>query len=221
MGFVFSSFLLLHLFSLVLSEAINNLFVAMEGSNSYRASSSMRRGSPSMWRSNSMEIFSRSSREEDDEEVLKWAAIEKLPTYDRLRKGILTTSHGSIHEISVSNLGIQERKDLLHKLLKVPEEDNESFLLKLKERITRLEIFYLFSFHLPIFSVWFSRKKTKKNRGLKKEGKESCNHIATKGEGKENEDETSLEYNVHMYACVCVYIYSAKISGKGNRGALL
>lgn len=37
------------------------------------------------------DVFSRSRRqhEHEDEEELKWAAIERLPTYDRLRKGIL------------------------------------------------------------------------------------------------------------------------------------
>ena len=42
-----------------------------------------------------MALISQSSRrEEDDEEALKWVAIERLPAYDRLRKGILTTSDG-------------------------------------------------------------------------------------------------------------------------------
>lgn len=37
------------------------------------------------------DVFSRSrrQRERDDEEELRWAAIERLPTYDRLRKGML------------------------------------------------------------------------------------------------------------------------------------
>ncbi|OAY63326.1 ABC transporter G family member 36 [Ananas comosus] len=44
---------------------------------------SIRRDS-AIWRRGE-EVFSRSSREEDDEEALKWAALEKLPTYDRVR----------------------------------------------------------------------------------------------------------------------------------------
>ncbi|MQK21777.1 hypothetical protein EI013_25750, partial [Escherichia coli] len=85
-----------------------------------------------------MEVFSRSSREEDDEEALKWAALEKLPTYNRLRKGLLTTSHGAANEIYVTDLGFQERQKLLERLVKVAEEDNEKFLLKLKERVDRV-----------------------------------------------------------------------------------
>ena len=84
-----------------------------------------------------MEAFSRSSREEDDEEALKWAALEKLPTYNRLRKGLLTASHGVANEIDVSDLGFQQKQKLLERLVKVAEEDNERFLLKLRERIDR------------------------------------------------------------------------------------
>ncbi|KAE8718418.1 Pleiotropic drug resistance protein 1 [Hibiscus syriacus] len=59
----------------------------MEGIDLYRASSSLRSGTSSAWRNNEVEAFSRSSREEDDEEALMWAALERLPTVSRLRKG--------------------------------------------------------------------------------------------------------------------------------------
>ncbi|KAJ6414631.1 hypothetical protein OIU84_003599 [Salix udensis] len=108
------------------------------GSDSFTGSS--RRGS-SVWRNSTVEVFSRSSREEDDEEALKWAALEKLPTYDRLRKGILTSaSRGIISEVDIENLGVQERKQLLERLVKVADEDNEKFLWKLKNRIERVGI---------------------------------------------------------------------------------
>lgn len=95
-------------------------------------------GSSSIWRNNgNAEVFSRSSREEDDEQALKWAALERLPTYDRLRKGILTKSRGGVSEVDVHNLGWQERKDLVERLVKVAEEDNEKFILKLKQRLDR------------------------------------------------------------------------------------
>ena len=84
-----------------------------------------------------MEVFNRSSREEDDEEALKWAALEKLPTFDRLRKGILTTSKGEANEINIESLGFEERKQLLERLVKVAEEDNEKFLMKVRNRIDR------------------------------------------------------------------------------------
>ncbi|KAL6980162.1 transcription factor [Sarracenia purpurea var. burkii] len=89
-----------------------------------------------IWRNSAMEVFSQSSRggKEDDEEVLKWAAIEKLPTYLRVRRGLLT-EEGRTREIDIRNLGILEKKNLMERLVKNAEEDNEKFLLKLKQRI--------------------------------------------------------------------------------------
>ncbi|XP_010654721.1 pleiotropic drug resistance protein 1 [Vitis vinifera] len=106
----------------------------------YRASGSLRRNGSSIWRSSGADIFSRSSRDEDDEEALKWAALEKLPTYNRLRRGLLMGSEGEASEIDIHNLGFQEKKNLVERLVKVAEEDNEKFLLKLKNRIDRVGI---------------------------------------------------------------------------------
>ncbi|PPS17338.1 hypothetical protein GOBAR_AA03233 [Gossypium barbadense] len=85
-----------------------------------------------------MEAFSMSAREEDDEEDLKWAAIEKLPTYLRVRRGIFTEGEGQSREIDIENLGFIERRNLLERLVRIAEDDNERFLLKLKERIDRV-----------------------------------------------------------------------------------
>ncbi|XP_010061952.2 pleiotropic drug resistance protein 1 [Eucalyptus grandis] len=112
----------------------------MEGVDLYKASNSFRSNSNSIWRNTGMDVFSRSSREEDDEEALKWAALEKLPTFDRLRKGILTGSRGGANEVDIADLGIQERKNLIERLVRTAEEDNEKFLLKLKNRIDRVGI---------------------------------------------------------------------------------
>ncbi|XP_039117320.1 ABC transporter G family member 44-like [Dioscorea cayenensis subsp. rotundata] len=108
----------------------------MEFGDTIRAGS-MRLNSSSIWRRGD-DIFSRSSRDDDDEEALKWAALEKLPTYDRVRRGILTSAAGERKEVDVNNLGIQERTHLLDRLVRVAEEDNEKFLLKLKDRIDRV-----------------------------------------------------------------------------------
>nr|XP_023910843.1 pleiotropic drug resistance protein 1-like [Quercus suber] len=121
----------------------------MEGGDIYKASSSLRVNSSSRWRNSSVEVFNRSSREEDDEEALKWAALEKLPTFDRLRKGILTTSKGEANEINIESLGFEERKQLLERLVKVAEEDNEKFLMKVRNRIDRVGI------DLPTIEVRF------------------------------------------------------------------
>ncbi|KAK7832037.1 pleiotropic drug resistance protein 1 [Quercus suber] len=88
----------------------------MESGDIYKAGSSFRLSSPSMWRDATMEIFSKSSREDDDEEALKWAALQKLPTYNRLTKGLLTTPQGETSEIDVHHLGLKERRSLVERV---------------------------------------------------------------------------------------------------------
>ncbi|KAM4111345.1 hypothetical protein ACJW30_05G060300 [Castanea mollissima] len=112
----------------------------MESGDIYKAGSSFRLSSSSIWRDATMEIFSKSSREDDDEEALKWAALQKLPTYNRLTKGLLTTPQGETSEIDVHHLGLKERRSLIERLVKVPEEDHEKFLYKLKDRLDRVGI---------------------------------------------------------------------------------
>lgn len=107
---------------------------------SFRASGreSIRR-SMSAWRTASIGgMFGRSGREEDDEEALKWAALEKLPTYDRMRKGIIVRGEGGEkEEVDIHDLDLHDRKRLLERLVRTAEEDNERFLLKLRDRMER------------------------------------------------------------------------------------
>ncbi|KAI3786042.1 hypothetical protein L1987_45169 [Smallanthus sonchifolius] len=136
----------------------------MDGSDIYKAAnsirlgslravstrtSSLRSGSTSVWRNSGMDVFSKSSREEDDEEALKWASLEKLPTFDRLKKGLLFGSTGASNEVDIDNLGTEDRKHLLDRLVKVADEDNEKFLLKLRHRLDRVGI------DLPTIEVKF------------------------------------------------------------------
>ncbi|KAK4717280.1 hypothetical protein R3W88_015618 [Solanum pinnatisectum] len=90
------------------------------------------------------DVFQRNGRENEDEDELKWAAIERLPTYDRLRKGILkqTLDDGKIvnQEVDVTNLGLQDKKQLMESILRIVEEDNERFLLRLRDRTDRVGI---------------------------------------------------------------------------------
>ena len=133
----------------------------------YRSVSSSRLGlgsSSNIWRSSAMEVFSRSSRHgdgegnggDDDEEALKWAAIEKLPTYLRIRRGILTTEDQGkpSREIDIANLGLLERRNVLDRLVKIADKDNERFLMKLKDRIDRFFIF-LFIYFLCVSSDFY------------------------------------------------------------------
>ena len=85
----------------------------------------------------------RTSNVDEDEEALKWAAIEKLPTYDRLRTSILQTAAEGDHarlehrEVDVRKLDVNERQQIIDKIFKVAEEDNEKFLRKFRNRIER------------------------------------------------------------------------------------
>ncbi|KAJ0959678.1 hypothetical protein J5N97_000670 [Dioscorea zingiberensis] len=107
-------------------------------SNGTRIVGSLTR-SGSAWRSSSTkDMFSRSAhhhQQEDDEQALTWAAIEKLPTYDRVRTGILTGASGIASQIPVHSLGPQDTKNLMDRLLRVADQDNEKFLFKLKDRL--------------------------------------------------------------------------------------
>ncbi|KOM41952.1 hypothetical protein LR48_Vigan04g215000 [Vigna angularis] len=100
---------------------------------------SARIGSSSVWRSSGVDVFSGSSRREEDEQELKWAAIEKLPTYLRMTRGILTEAEGQPPtEIHINKLGPLQRKNLVERLVKIAEQDNEKFLFKLRDRIDRV-----------------------------------------------------------------------------------
>ena len=110
---------------------------------SFRSSSSKRSWASSTLReawTGQTDVFQRSGRE-DDEEELMWAALEQLPTYDRLRKGMLkqVLDNGRVgyEEIDVTNLGVQDKKHLIESVLKVAEEDNEKLLRTLRDRTDR------------------------------------------------------------------------------------
>ncbi|PSS15953.1 Pleiotropic drug resistance protein [Actinidia chinensis var. chinensis] len=89
------------------------------------------------------DVFTRSGRQSgsEDEEELRWAAIERLPTYDRLRKGVLSKvlDNGLVvlDEVDVTRLGAQDKKHLMESILKVVEDDNDKFLRRLRDRTDR------------------------------------------------------------------------------------
>lgn len=100
----------------------------------------------------------RSNLVDEDEEALKWAAIEKLPTYNRLRTSIIksfvdTEDQGNKmlqhKEVDVRKLDINERQNFIDKLFKVAEEDNEKYLKKFRQRVDKVGI------RLPTIEVRF------------------------------------------------------------------
>ncbi|KAK7261777.1 hypothetical protein RIF29_28096 [Crotalaria pallida] len=105
----------------------------------------------------------RTSNVDEDEEALKWAAIEKLPTYDRLRTSILQTyAEGTDHveeqrEVDVRKLDGNERQRIIDKIFKVAEEDNEKYLKKFRSRYERVGI------KLPTVEVRFRNLNVEAN----------------------------------------------------------
>ncbi|GAB2293477.1 transcription factor [Dionaea muscipula] len=98
------------------------------------------------------------ANDDDDEEALMWAALEKLPTYNRLRKSIIKSfnieeygqSQRVVHrEVDVKRLEMNDRIHFIDRLFKVVEEDNEKFLEKLRDRINKVGI------QLPTLEVRF------------------------------------------------------------------
>jgi hypothetical protein len=77
----------------------------------------------------------------DDEENLRWAALEKLPTYDRMRQGILRRAldqqegggGGGVEVVDIQKLaGGDGGRALLERLF---QDDSERFLRRLRDRI--------------------------------------------------------------------------------------
>ncbi|KAJ4840810.1 hypothetical protein Tsubulata_036271 [Turnera subulata] len=117
------------------TRSMSKRSLSSSGSKRNWASASIRE----VW-GNQGDVFGKSGRE-DDEEELKWAAIERLPTYDRLRKGILKQDLGDgvivYEEVDLGNLAMQEKKQLMENILNAVQEDNEKFLFRLRERTDR------------------------------------------------------------------------------------
>ncbi|ESW22604.1 hypothetical protein PHAVU_005G166500 [Phaseolus vulgaris] len=128
----------------------------MEGGNLSRSIS--RSLSRSSWRMEGVFASGRYSRRasniDEDEEALKWAAIERLPTYDRLRTSILQTfsevpNSLEHREVDVRKLDGNERQEFIDRIFKVAEEDNEKYLSKFRNRLEKVGI------RLPTVEVRF------------------------------------------------------------------
>ncbi|KAL6221183.1 hypothetical protein ACLB2K_008935 [Fragaria x ananassa] len=95
-----------------------------------------------MWNS-AENAFARTAsfREEgEDEEALRWAALERLPTYSRVRRGIFKNIVGDTKEVDVSELQAQEQKLLLNRLVNSAEQDPEQFFQKMRLRFNAVDL---------------------------------------------------------------------------------
>ncbi|GKF08732.1 hypothetical protein Tco_0042956 [Tanacetum coccineum] len=88
----------------------------------------------------------RSSRHsQEDEEALRWAALEKLPTFNRLRTTIFKSYlPGDQKDVSVEQMLLDVRdldpdaqQNFIDKIFRIAEEDNEIFLRKFRDRIDK------------------------------------------------------------------------------------
>ncbi|VFQ63108.1 unnamed protein product [Cuscuta campestris] len=95
-----------------------------------------------MWNSvENLSVRSASFREEgDDEEALRWAALERLPTYARARRGLFRNIVGDVKEIDVDKLEIDERKVLLDRLFASVDDDWEKFFTRMRRRFDRVDL---------------------------------------------------------------------------------
>ncbi|KAK1645314.1 hypothetical protein QYE76_063119 [Lolium multiflorum] len=87
---------------------------------------------------------SSSRRHDDDEENLRWAALEKLPTYDRMRRAILLSNHqlpdyaGTEGLVEIEHLASGDGGRAL--LERVFQDDSERFLRSVRDRVDRVGI---------------------------------------------------------------------------------
>ncbi|TVU38824.1 hypothetical protein EJB05_12216, partial [Eragrostis curvula] len=79
---------------------------------------------------------------DDDEENLRWAALEKLPTYDRMRRGIIRQAVGEdgnkgvvVDEVDLAKLDPRAGRELMERVFKAVEDDNERVLRRFRDRL--------------------------------------------------------------------------------------
>lgn len=74
----------------------------------------------------------------DDEEALKWAAVERLPTYDRVRTSLFHDKEtGAVKKMDVRQMTPLETSELLNKLLAEAENETNLLLLKMRKRLDK------------------------------------------------------------------------------------
>lgn len=79
----------------------------------------------------------------DEEIVLQWAAIERLPTFERMRSALVDENGGNKADakrkqvIDVTKLGVLERQMFIEKLIRHVEHDNLRLLRKIRKRIDK------------------------------------------------------------------------------------
>lgn len=95
-----------------------------------------------MWNSTE-NAFSRSSSlkdEVEEEEELRWVALQRLPTYSRIRRGIFRDDIGEHKEISIGNLEASEQRILLDRLVNSVDHDPQLFFARVRKRFDAVDL---------------------------------------------------------------------------------
>ncbi|KAK1306546.1 Pleiotropic drug resistance protein 6 [Acorus calamus] len=100
-----------------------------------------------MWGPTAEAAFSRSSSyrdggTEDDEEALRWAAIERLPTFSRVRRGIYRSEAGKGSEVIdvAEGLEMRERRRVVLERIVADVGDAEMFLARMRQRFDEVDL---------------------------------------------------------------------------------
>ncbi|XP_010313833.1 pleiotropic drug resistance protein 3 isoform X3 [Solanum lycopersicum] len=129
---------------LVSSDDIES--IRMDLSEIGRSFRSSFRRQTSILRSNSALSASEKDDVVDEENMLAWAAIERLPTYDRLRSSVFEEVNGNEANVKtkrvtdVTKLGAVERHVFIEKMIKHIEHDNLQLLHKIRKRIDKVGV---------------------------------------------------------------------------------
>ncbi|CAL8079445.1 unnamed protein product [Prunus armeniaca] len=84
----------------------------------------------------------------DEEHDLQWAAVERLPTFERITSALFDEYDGTSTKgdgkgtrvVDVTKLGAQERRVFIEKLIKHIENDNLQLLQKIRRRIDKVGV---------------------------------------------------------------------------------
>jgi len=107
---------------------------------------------------NPLESALGSSHAEDDEQALRWAALEKLPTFNRLRASIFQKHTGSVRQVDVQkDLSTADFHHLLDKLHRKAADEDEQLFVKMRQRLDRVGI------ELPSVEVRYENFTVKAN----------------------------------------------------------
>lgn len=107
---------------------------------------------------NPLDNSARGSSREEDEADLRWAALEKLPTFKRIRTSILQKDSGSIREVDVKHLSTADFQHLLQTLYRPVDDDSDQHLMaKMRQRLDRIGV------ELPTIEVRYENLTVKAN----------------------------------------------------------